>query len=109
MEIEIITTKKKLSSGLIKQFKRIHFITEIEGAECLGYVINIFKDTYKTYLIRLANGEYRMIEYSWYKYGDCIKLRKAKGVITYNLESEINTDKFIAFLNECNKTNQIFI
>ena len=108
MEIEIATTKKKISASLIKQFKRIAYY-EIEGAECLGYVIKILKDTYKTYIIRLANGEYRMLEYGWYHNQNTLTLRKSKGILQFSLETEKDALTFIAFLNECSKSSQIFI
>lgn len=110
MEIEIVTTKKKISATLIRQFKRIS-LSEITGAECLGYVINIVKDTYKAYIIRLSNGEYRMLEYSWYRYEDSNKIyiRGKKGTAQITFETIDNSRDFIAFLKECDKTQQIFI
>jgi hypothetical protein len=111
MEIEIVTTKKKLSSAYIKQFARIS-INEIDGAECLGYVLNIIKDTYKAYLIKLANGEYRMLEYSWYSYGnDSPKIykRMKRGVAQINFDTIEDTQKYIGFLKDCEKTSQIYI
>ena len=110
MEIEIVTTKKKLSSSIIKQFARISY-EEIEGAECLGYVLNIVKDTYKAYLIKLTNGEYRMLEYSWYAYDGYTKIyrRVKRGSQQIELNEESHAQRFVSFLKECEKSSQIFI
>ena len=109
MEIEIVTTKKKLSASIIKQFARISY-EELEGAECLGYVLNILKDVYKTYIIKLANGEYRMLEYSWYGYEDSSKIYKRglKGTAQIEMGEIDKARNFIAFLKECDKTSQIY-
>jgi hypothetical protein len=110
MEIEIVTTKKKLSASIIKQFSRISY-EEMEGAECLGYVLNIVKDTYKAFIIKLANGEYRMLEYSWYAYADSTKIykRSKKGTAQIDLGDTVKPQRYMAFLNDCGKTSQIFI
>ena len=110
MEIEIVTTKKKLSQSIIKQLARISY-EELEGAECLGYVLNIVKDTYKAYIIKLANGEYRMLEYSWYSYEDSTKIykRTKKGTAQIDLGEIDKARNFIAFLKNCDKSSQIFI
>ena len=110
MEIEIVTTKKKLSAAYIKQFARIS-INELEGAECLGYVLNILKDTYKAYIIKLSNGEYRMLEYSWYRYEDGTKIYKRgkKGTAQIEFDTVDKSKDYIAFLKNCDKTKQIYI
>lgn len=110
MEIEIVTTKKKLTASIIKQFARISY-EELEGAECLGYVLNILKNVYKTYIIKLANGEYRMLEYSWYGYPDSSKIYKRglKGTAQIEMGDTIKVQRFIAFLKDCDKTSQIII
>jgi hypothetical protein len=111
MEIEIVTTKKKLSSAYIKQFARLS-INELDDAECLGFVLNIIKDTYKTYLIKLANGEYRMLEYSWYRYGNDnpkIYKRMKHGTAHIIFDTIEDTQKYICFLKDCEKTSQIYI
>lgn len=110
MEIEIVTTKKKLSASIIKQMARISY-EEMEGAECLGYVLNIVKDTYKAYIIKLANGEYRMLEYSWYHMVDSTKVYKRykKGTAKIDLGDTIKPQRYMSFLKDCDKTSQIFI
>ncbi len=110
MEIEIVTTKKKISQSIIKQMARISY-EEMEGAECLGYVLNIVKDTYKAYIIKLANGEYRMLEYAWFTMDNATRVYKRvkKGTAQIELGEVNKARNFIAFLNDCDKTNQIFI
>ena len=110
MEIFVQVKTINLKASIIKQFKRIDY-TEIDGAECLGYVINIIKDTYKTYIIRLGNGEYRMLEYSWYGYNTSNKIYKRckNGTAQIQLDTIDNARDFIAFLKECGETSQIYI
>lgn len=110
MEIEIVTTKKKISQSIIKQMARISY-EEMEGAECLGYVLNIVKDTYKAFIIKLANGEYRMLEYSWFTMDNATRVykRNKKGTVQIELGEVVKTQRYISFLNECGKTSQIFI
>lgn len=110
MEIEIVTTKKKLSVSIVKQLARIS-VGEINGAECIGYVLNIQKNTHKTYLIKLANGEYRMLEYSWYTYENNTKIYKkcGHGTIQIDFGNVLDVEKYIVFLTDCNKTSQIYL
>ena len=59
MEIEIITTKKKLSKSLINQMREAR--TEVlKGGTALGYMINARKFHYKTILIKY-NDEFFII------------------------------------------------
>ncbi|MEA3438429.1 MAG: hypothetical protein U9R43_18340 [Thermodesulfobacteriota bacterium] len=51
MEIEITTTKKKITKSIINQM-RVASITELEKGTAIGYLINIRKNSYKSLLIK---------------------------------------------------------
>lgn len=51
MEIEITTTKKKLSKALVNQMRNAR-IEVLKGGTALGYMINVKKFCYKTLLIK---------------------------------------------------------
>lgn len=60
MEIEIITTKKKLTKSLLDQIRSVP--NDVIGiCEVLGYLINVKKDIYKLILLKYR-GEYYTIE-----------------------------------------------
>ncbi len=65
MEIEIITTKKKLSKSLINQMREAH-TTVLKFGTALGYLINVRKDSYKTILIRW-DGQFFIVAGNWTK------------------------------------------
>ena len=58
MEVELLTTKKKLTKSLISQF-RLTNLNILKNGEVLGFVINIVKDSYRTVLIKYENDIYR--------------------------------------------------
>lgn len=73
MEIEIITTKKKISKSIINQMRKATVQAVISG-ESIGYVVNIVKDSGKSLIINYA-GEYFTFPCN-YKKGDVSIYRK---------------------------------
>ena len=71
MDIELLTTRKKLTKSLIMQF-RFPELNILKHGEVLGFVINVVKDSYRTVLIRYENDIYRE-HMSWvYGSGDSV-------------------------------------
>ena len=65
MEIEILTTKKKLNKSLVNQFSHADS-NVIKNGVALGFVINIIKDSYKALLIKCGE-EYFYFPTNWTK------------------------------------------
>jgi len=63
MQIEIVTTKKKLTKSFINQMHRAN-IEVMKQGNVLGYLINVNKDAYKIILIQHEN-DYYIIESNW--------------------------------------------
>ncbi len=63
MQIEIITTKKKLTKALINQMHQAS-LEVLQQGTVLGYLINVKKDAHKIVLIEHEN-EYYIIEANW--------------------------------------------
>jgi len=57
MEIEIITTKKKLTKSIISQMRAAN-LTQIKNGEVLGYVIGAMKDNYRAIIIKYEKDYY---------------------------------------------------
>ncbi len=84
MEIEIITTKKKMSKSLINQMKPATRNVILNG-ESLGHVINCKKDSHKTAIIH-HDQDYFTFDLSWSKgeKGVYRKVGKWSGVINFD-------------------------
>ncbi len=65
MEIEICTTKKKLTKSIISQMRYADFRVLKFGIS-LGYIIKYQKDSYKILLIKF-NDEYYIVHATWIK------------------------------------------
>jgi len=113
MNITIITTEKKLTKSLISQIKYLS-LSEMSGeVETLGYLINVVKDANNVALIRLPDGDYRLLSLAWKK--ELLKSIK-RPVRTRNLvrtfSSEIDLDawwcNYIKIKDKC-VSNQIYI
>ena len=109
MQIEIITTKKKLTKALISQMHRAH-LEVLQQGEVLGYIINTKKDVHKLILI-LYNNEYYIIEANW-TLGELAVYRKI-GKWTQKKEFKTTQDKldwWVAYQNILEKaTIHIYI
>jgi hypothetical protein len=105
-EIEIVTTKKKLTKAFIDQMREIT-LDELDNASVLGFV-NINPSIL---LLELGRFEYRKIYWHWYKSGKEYMYRKlGKWTVEEKFSSEENRDKYIAKLSEFKKEAvQIYI
>ena len=91
MEIEIITTKKKLTKSIVKQMFRAN-LKKIEEYRVLGHVTGASKRCF-TELLLEKNGEYYTLETGWKKAQQNFYRSFGKYTITYKFDSE----------EECNK------
>ena len=73
MELEIKTTKKKISKSIIDQMQMAS-AQDMKSGVCLGYVIGCKKDSYKTAIIQHGD-DYFSCNLSWKK-GDMAVYRK---------------------------------
>ena len=73
MEIEIITTKKKLSKAIVNQMRQAAML-QLQLGTAIGYIINVQKNVYKTILIR-CEGEWFTIPSNYTK-GEASVYRK---------------------------------
>jgi hypothetical protein len=106
VEIEIVTTKRKLTKNIIDQMKEIA-LTELDDAYVLGFV-NINPTVI---LLELHRFEYRKIFWHWYKNGNNQIYRKM-GIwnVERNFNNEIDLDRYLLKLDEFKKqATQIYI
>jgi len=88
MEIEIITTKKKLSKSIINQMPAANKF-ELKNGIVLGYVLGIVKDSFKTGII-LFDNEYYVFALNW-KCGEKTVYRKV-GRYSSSIEFSCETE-----------------
>ena len=55
MEIELITTKKKLTKSIVNQMPLTHSLDIIRDGKSIGFLLNIRKDCSKALLIQYIN------------------------------------------------------
>lgn len=109
MHIEVITTKKRLTKTLLKQFKEGENIKVLnECNEILGYVLNAIKGKYKAVIIK-SSDDYYVLATNWIK-GEKRIYRKIDGTkysisIPFKSEESLNIfwNKLQNILNEANK------
>lgn len=97
MEIEIVTTKKKLTKSIIEQMREVN-IEEIENANVLGFVmLNPI-----VILLELDRFEYRKMYWHWNRRGTTHLYRTIKGRYTVDkpFKTEEERDLYFAKLNE---------
>ncbi len=98
MEIEILTTKKKLTKSLLKQMHELGIGELKDGVEVLGYINNIDKVYPRVFLIKTRNNEYRIAHYFWNK----SKVEPEKivrdGGFNKQFSSEKNCDEYYDFI-----------
>ena len=106
MEIEIVTTKKKLTKSLIAQIPHVK-VSELDNATVLGYVA--LDQT--VILLEVGRFEYRKVYWGWRKSGvKDINLRVGRGSYTREYSSETERDLFLSKLEEFKKESiQIYI
>lgn len=113
MEIEITTTKKKLTKALIDQMA-VASLSEMKVAVVLGYVLNVRKGTFKTLIVKSLD-KYRVVPvYDWSKLtGESGIYRRVKNFSTTvkKFETEEIRDEWLSAYNElvAISTIQIYI
>lgn len=114
MDMEIVTTKKKLSKSYISQMSVLGSKELIESTEfeVLGYVSGIIKHSNNSALIKI-NGAYKTLPLSWVKNGKSVTRpmpRHFRAFIDFTSEErcDIWWDKYQEIKAQC-KNNQIYI
>ncbi len=97
MEIEIVTTKKKLTKAFIEQMREIK-LDELENANVLGFV-NIVPIVI---ILEIDRFEYRKMYWHWNKSGTVHIHRTIKQRYTCEkvFKTEDERDKYLSKLNE---------
>lgn len=67
MEIEIVTTKRKLTKSIINQMQEIKF-KEIDNVNVLGFVIGASPTKRKVLILEVDRFEYRIAYCNWKKW-----------------------------------------
>ena len=112
MEIEIITTKKKLSKALINQMREPS-LKVLQSGTTLGYLIDVRKESHKAVLIT-HDDEFFIIPANWKK-GSIHVYRKIKGpgrwTGTKKFDSESSCNSWWEFYQARMKeaVNQIYV
>ena len=73
MEIEIVTTKKKLTKSIVNQMRHAT-LDVLKDGKPLGFVIGVIKDNYKAIIIEY-DGDYYIVS-AYYTKGDTSVYRK---------------------------------
>ena len=111
MEIELITTKKKITKSIINQM-RVAGRAELEHGVVLGYFINVRKHDYKTILIKICD-EYFIVSAGYeHEEGELFVYRQA-GRVTRSIRFD-SVDKCNSWWKiyqgaVARATNQIYI
>lgn len=106
MEIEIVTTKKKLTKSLVRQMREIK-LSEMDTANVLGFV----NDNPVLIILEIDRFEYRKIHWHWYRGGESsIYCKVGKYTLQNTFKTGDEADKYILKLNEFrNEAVQIYI
>jgi hypothetical protein len=65
MEIEIVTTKRKLNKHIVKQMQELKPEEISDEVEVIGYVCNIEPNTPKLLIVQLQRFDYRIVHWNW--------------------------------------------
>ena len=108
MEIEIITTKKKITKAIINQFLNYRLST-FENIICLGYLTNISKVSNKYLLLKnTITNEYFKMPFYLYKYQDKKFIGIWKCAYEIKFETfELRDEYFIQYVSFCENANHI--
>ena len=85
MEIEIVTTKKKLTKAIVNQMLESS-TTELKFGSALGYFIEIRKECYKAILIKHGD-KFSIIPGNYEKRGRTVWRKRGKWRATRNFDS----------------------
>lgn len=84
MQIEIVTTKKKLTKSILSQMPEADTL-QMSNGKVLGYIMNSVKDTYKVFLIE-SNLNYYILPANLHKGGNVKKVYRKLGKWTRHKE-----------------------
>ena len=108
MEIEILTTKKKLSKSIINQMFVATTDTVMHGIK-LGYVVNVRKNMGKALLISHMENYY-VFPTNWKKHWKCITRNVGKGSLEKKFDTADDCNRFWDAYQEILKNvQQIYI
>ncbi len=91
MDIEIITTKKKLTKSILEQMPSGETTPILSNCEVLGYLLGVVKYNHKAVLIK-SETDYYILNTSWKK-SDAVIYRSigsSMGTKIFNSECECN-------------------
>lgn len=94
MEIEVLTTKKKLNKALINQMFEVS-VEELPEASPLGFVI---VDRYPTIILKLKNGDYRRCFMDWKDGGDHLYRRTGRFTMVKKFPFQSSYEIYIKYL-----------
>jgi len=109
MEIEITTTKKKLSKSIVNQMRQASYAV-LQTGKAIGYVINVRSKCHKAVLVKYKDEFYFFP--ADYKKGDLAVYRKiGKWSSKVGFDSEAECNLWWEFYQRCLKeaTQQIYI
>ena len=86
MDIEIVSTKKKLTKSLLSQMY-LASLTQIKHGACLGFILNGIAKVHKIYLIKHLD-EFYILPANYNKGVYSVWRRSGKGTITTRFENE---------------------
>ena len=109
LEIEVKTTKKRLTKSLLKQM-RWPTLVEMQISEVLGYVYNV-EDMGRVYLLKVSDGEYRKLPHGWKPSGEFeVSLTSRKHVKSIRFNTSLERNKFLDCLNRIEfQAKQVYV
>jgi hypothetical protein len=110
MDVEILTSKKRLTKSIVNQMQYIRF-DELKTAKLLGYVNNLDKNTSRMLLFVTEEGEYKKAFWDWQVSGNFHVIRPNG---RYTMECKFSTthyrDMFYNMIQEAkNNAKQIYL
>ena len=91
MEIEVFTTKKRLTKSILKQMSE-PTIEELEKAKCLGFVNVSHSNSQSNLLLQVSLFNYRITGTNWKKQGNTI-YKKGVGIFDKKDEKRFKNPK----------------
>ena len=110
MEIEIVTTKKKLTKSIVSQMQNLS-LSEIDNVNVIGFVNNIDVNSPRVLILEIDRFEYRKVYWDW-RLGTKSLYRNLKGhwIQKKEFKSEDDCRKYYNAIQEYKKQAvQIYI
>lgn len=112
MNIELVTTKKKVTKSIINQLRRIStdiVINDLDNIDVIGYVVGCRKNSYKCIILKFKN-EYFYIDASWKKGTKNMYRKVGKWSYRMEIDNEELVNKFYHnYKIICSSAKQFFI